>query len=39
MFLSSLVVIPEASSHHQVMGGSPAIGYVVSFSEDVFEMA
>jgi hypothetical protein len=35
----SLVVIPEAASHHQVIGGSPAIGHVVSFSEHVFEMA
>jgi hypothetical protein len=35
----SLAVTPDASSHHQVMGGSPAIGHVVSFSEHVFEMA
>jgi hypothetical protein len=35
----SLVVLPEAASHHQAMDGSPAIGHIVSFSEHVFEMA
>jgi hypothetical protein len=34
----SLVVIPEAATYHQVMGGSPAIGHIISFSEHVFEM-